>query len=272
MVKAGANDHVLQALYEMPPGATGQNLRVFSMQTDDEHEHALAALWLFTIIGDYEVWADGLPVNGASRGCQFPSKGHTSLSKGPGYREVFSPLKPSPQMTQVYSATLTADPHHLGNRTDDALMIYRLYKECRNSLAHSGGRAGAVVSDWGQEVRTRAQQLHVGQSGSLEPVPSFAKDDPVKLTFTQVRCLVSVLLRIVFTIDSYILMSGDGEKETIARWRRANGTSGVTVAKAKLNSNQWLADKLREIGVPVPTPPNALLPLLKESGLIHVLI
>ena len=43
VVRAGADDRVLEALYPLPTGASGQNLRAFSNQTSTQHEYSLAA-------------------------------------------------------------------------------------------------------------------------------------------------------------------------------------------------------------------------------------
>jgi hypothetical protein len=272
VVSAGADDSVLEALYEMPVGASGQNLRAFAAQTSQDHEVSIATLWLFTVVGRYEVWADSLPIASGGRGCQFPSQGHATASLGVGYAEAFAGLASFPMLQDAYGASAATDARHLGGRVDDALMIYRLYKECRNSLAHAGGRASELVERWGVEVSTRAQDLHVDGSGMHLPLPLFKQGDTVKLTFAHLRCLVSVLLRIVFTVDSTLLMSYEGHREFVKRWQAAYGDRPVNVARRKLRGINWIRAQLQPIGVPVPDNPIDVLPYLAANALVRELL
>lgn len=271
VVNAGADDSVLEALYEMPVGASGQNLRAFAAQTSQDHEFSIAALWLFTVVGRYEVWADGLPIANGGRGCQFPSQGHSAASPGVGYAEAFAGLTSFPMLQNAYGASAAADARHLGGRVDDALMIYRLYKECRNSLAHAGGRASELVERWGVEVSAGAQDLHVDGSGLHLPLPPFRQGDTVKLTFAHLRCLVSVLLRIVFTVDSTLLMSYPGHLEFVTRWQTAYGNTPVKVVRRKLRGTNWIRAQLQSISIPVPDNPIDVLPYLTASALVQEL-
>jgi hypothetical protein len=273
VVAAGANDNVLEALYEMPRFATGQNLRAFTAQTSEQHEAALANLWLFTVIGHYEIWADDLPVPDSGTGCQFPTRSYTPLSsKNPGIGDVFYSLSPSDEMLQAYSTSLDSDGRLLGTRADDAMTLYRLYKECRNGLAHTGGRASERVENWGREAAAKAIDLHVDRDGNQIPLPRFRENDQMAISITQVRCLVAILFRLASTIDAKILLSIIGADEITARWQAQFGATRVNVEKRKLRGVNWLTARLQEAHIPVTSDPRSLTPFLVSRGLIRELV
>ncbi len=272
VVNAGADDKVLEALYKMPIFATGQNLRAFTSRSSEDHERELASLWLFTVIGQFEVWADELPIPDSSDGCQFPSRGSSQLSvQRRGFHDVFGSLPPSAKMGAAFGASVARDPRNLGPRIDDALALYRLYKECRNSLAHAGGKASQRVERWGAEVASRAGDLHVDHHGALLQPPSFAVGDSVKLSVEQVRCLVAVLFRIAETVESAILLSEIGEADFIQRWQSTHGPKPLKVESKKLRRSMWLLARCQEAGVATPSDPRDVGHLLVEAHLVRVL-
>ena len=213
VVKAGADDRVLEALYSLPSGASGQNLRAFSNQTNADHEHSLAALWLFTVIGLYEVWSAELPIANSEANFQFPTRGYNSISTKAGVGAALRALQPSPSFVTVYGMAVTADPRMISRaRIDDAIAVYRLFKECRNSLAHAGGTANDRVEQWSKDAGARAADLLVDAQGISAPLPQFAQGDAVTVTFDQTRAFVSLLLRVVFTIDAAMLTQTSGNR------------------------------------------------------------
>ena len=272
VIDAGADDKVLEALYAMPTFATGQNLRAFATRTSEQHARELASLWLFTVIGHYEVWADELPVPNSGDGCQFPTLGSSAYStQRPGFGDVFAPLAESPLMTAAFGSSLTTDVRSLGPRIDDALALYRLYKECRNSLAHSGGKASDRVERWSSEAASRASDLHVDGYGIRVQLPSFTRGQAVELGIEQVRCLVSLLFRIAQTVDGSILLSTYGESDFIERWQRVHGIQPIQVQHQKLKRPLWLTSRCQEAGVPTPNNPMDVTQLLLDARLVRAL-
>jgi hypothetical protein len=253
VVRAEATDRVLEALYPLPPGASGQNLRAFSNQTSTHHDHSLAALWLFTVIGLYEVWAAELPIAGSEANCQFPSRGYNAISTKAGVGAVLSALQPSPSFTTVYGATVATDSRMIDHaRLDDALAVYRLFKECRNSLAHAGGVASDRLEQWSIDVRARGADLLVDAQGARVQAPQFAKGDVASIGFDQMRAFVFLLLRVAFTIDAAVLISTIGETEFLLRWTDKYGKDAIRVSRKKLNRGSWVNARLADIAVPTP--------------------
>jgi hypothetical protein len=271
LVEAGADDRVLEARYTLPSGVTGQNLRAFSDQTDTDHERSLMALWLFTVVGLYEVWAAELPIDDSGQRCQFPTRGYNEFSRrNPGVGAIINGLQPSRPFTAIYGAAVAADDRMISRvRLDDALAVYRLFKECRNSLAHTGGAANDRVPLWGVDVQARATDLLVDRSGDKVAVPIFAEGAPVAITFEQMRAFVSLLFRVVFTIDAALLTSKIGEDEISRRWTGRYGQEPVRVDRRKLNRGNWIIARLAEIGAPEPPAQADIIAHLVNNNLIR---
>lgn len=269
VVRAGADDRVLEALYPLPTGASGQNLRAFSNQTSTQHEYSLAALWLFTVIGLYEVWAAELPIADSEDNCQFPSIGYNAFSTKAGVGAVVSTLQPSPSFTTVYGAAIAADPRMIAHaRLDDALAVYRLFKESRNSLAHAGGVASNRVERWSIDVHSRAADLLVDAQGN-NIAPQFVQGDAVSIAFNQMRAFVALLLKIVFTIDAAILTSTIGEAEFLRRWTAKYGKDAIKVSRKKLNRGTWISVRFAELGLPVPPTQTDIIAYLISNNLVR---
>jgi hypothetical protein len=154
----------------------------------------------------------------------------------------------------------------------DAMIIYRLYKECRNSLAHSGGRASERDENWGNEAAARAADLHVDRDGRQIQLPYFRENDRIEISIEQVRCLVAILFRLAATIDAKILLSAIGASEITARWRGRFGMVRVNVIPAKLRGIRWLTERFQEARIPIPDDPRDLIVYLKSQVLIRELI
>ncbi|MCD2191564.1 hypothetical protein [Actinomycetospora soli] len=272
LISAGANDAVLEAFYGVP-GGHGQNLRVFAKMSAEDQEAAAAENWLFSVVGRYEVWADSLPVAKSSRGAQFPSSGSSSHATGVGFAEVFPVLTASPEMISTYYASVQADHRVLaGDRVDDALSLYRLFKECRNAAAHAGGVTDGPVSNWSTLARERAGDLFVDASGDVVPIPELDPGDQIRLSLRQVRAFVALTMRIAYTIDSIVTMSAVGLTTVVERWRRVHGERPLFVSERVLRRGQWLRARLTAASIAVPDDPADALALLRGEDLLRLVI
>lgn len=269
VVAAGADDKVIEALYEMAPYSSGQNLRRFSEISHDERESKMAALWLSLVISSYEVWADDLPVEDSGRACQFPTAG-TVGDDVRGFGDIFAAAPVSPRIDAIFGAELASHARNLGVRVDDALAIYRFYKECRNSLVHSGGRANDRVELWGARARKSAGDLHVNASGGPMPIPQFVSGDRVSLRVDEVRCFASVLLRIAYTVAAQLSVTELGFQQLKARWQRVHGDDAVRVEKRKFERVKWLENTCHAAKVPWPGKAADLGVLLQNEKLVEV--
>lgn len=248
VVDAGAHDRVIEALYAMPDGATGQNLRAHALRTQEEKDRDLAEMWLMTVFARYESWAESLSteynISRSKRGCQFPIQ----TSNGPGYIEVFSVLQPSQLMQDIYGHSIRADRFWIPSDADaqHVLRIYRYYKEIRNSLVHSDGKANAQLAAASSEANQSLSALQLNQALRPGSVSVLAVDDPIQIDLRLVRDVIDLLHRLVFTIDARILTSTIGFDEFVRRWRKQYGTKPVNVLPQKLARSGWFAAMISE--------------------------
>lgn len=276
VVRAGADNNVLEALYQMPDGASGQNLRVFTRSTAEERDTSIAALWLYSLVGLYEVWAQDLPAEKTERACQFPRRGYAAnhgfseLSLGKGFADIYASWLVSPHMG-AYQMVGQSDPRHLGVSLDDALAVYRLYKECRNSLAHAGGKASKQVEQWGRLVAANASYLHVDQSGQPVPLPLFKEKEALTVSMAQVRCFVWILFRLSFTIDALFLLTYNGQVELASRWRLTHGFAPLSVSEVKATGRAWVSARAQEAEIPIVEPVRNMRSMLTDLTLVRVL-
>ncbi|MGO4594854.1 hypothetical protein AB4Z18_13650 [Leifsonia sp. 2TAF2] len=255
VVAAGAHDKVIEALYSMPDGATGQNLRAHAAQQQTIKDRALAEMWLMVVFARYEAWAESLEtehsIRDAKRGCQFPLQ----TSGGLGYVQVFSVLTPDALMRDIYESSVVAD--HLWLRTDSdaqaALEVYRYYKEVRNSLVHSDGRANARLASASATAQGALVTLRNNTTLRTSSVPLVALGDPIVIDLGLVRDVIDLLRRLVFTIDAKILLSTIGLDQFISRWREKYGSQPLNVNIGKLGRPAWFqAAVSNALSVPAP--------------------
>lgn len=257
ITKAGLDDRVIEALYPMPQGTTGQNLRAHTLRPQADKDRDLAEMWLFSVFARYESWAESLELEygiaRANRGCQFPFQSNGQ----PGFVEVFSPLVPDPVMTAIYADSVKDDRLWLPSDTEvrAALLVYRYYKEIRNSLVHSDSRTNQRLATASKEAQGGIATLTAGTQIRSGIVPVLAIGDPITVDFDVVRATIGLLRGLVFSIDARILLSSIGMSEFLARWKQVHGAVTLKVTSKKLSRAPWF-DVNISTNLAMPSPTN----------------
>jgi hypothetical protein len=277
IVRAGATDRVLEAVYRSPSGVTGQNIRRFTKKTSLEREYEISEIWLINLISRYELWAESLPIPRPDRGGQFPSRNHNQYATGSnyrGYRESMEALSASPALASLYNGTAAVDREYLQpSSIDDALLLYRFYKECRNSFAHLGGRAKPEVYRLGVEAQTRSMLLHATRVGAYRQtmfLPIHSAGDLIRLDLVHIRALVSLLLRLVKSIDFQILLTEEGERAWKEKWQARYGPDPLNVPRRKAHRKGWAKYVLSNAQLPVPDDHLACVEYLINSNHVRL--
>lgn len=256
VVNAGADDRVIEALFPMPDGTTGQNLRAHTLRAQAAKDRELAEMWLFVVVARYETWGDLVEsehgVAGAARASQF-ADAHGSA---PGYGNVFPTLGVDPDMAGMYSQAVGADSLFFSTTsiTKSALHVFRYYKEVRNSLAHSDARANQRLATASVNAQPALIALKSASSFRSNPIPVLAVGDPVVVDFALVRDVVALLRRLVFTSDAHVLLSPIGRVEFEKRWRAVHGPKPVNVSFNKLKRSAWY-NAFVSHALAMPSPP-----------------
>lgn len=257
VVDAGLDDRVLEALFDLPLGVSGQNLRAFTQRDVEARTNDLAEMWFFFVFSRYESWAmsieDDFGIAGASRGCQFPS----GRGARGGYIEAFGSLTSNSLMNSLYNDTVRRDDRRLSSQSeiDAALTIYRYYKEIRNGLIHADGTASERLSI---DSNLAAAALHeIPNNTKFRPISPVAEGEMIKIDLQLIRDSISLLFKLVFTIDSNILMSDLGASEFHRRWNRVHG--GAVMARYDtLKRSPWFNAKVsHDLSMPYPVDPES---------------
>lgn len=256
VVNAGADDRVIEALFPMPDGTTGQNLRAHTLRAQAAKDRELAEMWLFVVVARYETWGELIEsergVVGATRASQF-AEANGSM---PGYGEVFPALGIDPDMARMYSTAVGADSLFFSTTSivKSALQLFRYYKEVRNSLAHSDARANQRLATASVNAQPALVALKSASSFGSNPVPVLTVGDPVSVDFALVRDVVALLRRLVFTMDAHVLLSPIGRVEFERRWKSAHGSQPVKVSFNKLKRPAWY-NAFVSHALAMPSPP-----------------
>lgn len=256
VVQAGADDRIIEALFPMPDGTTGQNLRAHTLRDQTDKDRDLAEMWLFVVFARYEAWGESLEteygIMGAARASQFA---HAS-GGGPGYIGTFTNLAVDPVMGGIYSQAVNADNLLLFSTpvVEATLQVFRYYKEVRNSLVHSNARANARLATASVNAQMALTILQGASTFRTGPVPVLGVGDPVPVDLALVRDVVALLRRLVFTIDAQILLSPIGLDEFEARWKNIHGDQPVRVSFNKLKRAAWFSANVSH-ALAMPAPP-----------------
>jgi hypothetical protein len=256
VVKAGADDRVIEALFPMPDGTTGQNLRAHTLRAQSAKDRELAEMWLFAVVARYETWGELIESEhglvGATRASQFAD----AQGNAPGYGEIFGTLGTDPDMAGMYSQAVGANNLFLSTTSiaKSALQVFRYYKEVRNSLAHSDARANQRLATASGTAQSALNSLKLTSSFRSNPVPVLAVGDPVLVDFAVVRDVVALLRRLVFTIDARVLLSPVGRVEFENRWKAVHGQQPVKVSFNKLKRSAWYSAFISH-ALAMPSPP-----------------
>lgn len=256
VVQAGADDRIIEALFPMPDGTTGQNLRAHTLRDQAAKDRDLAEMWLFVVFARYEAWGECLEteygITGAGRASQFA---HAS-GGGPGYIGTFTGLAVDPVMGDIYSQGVNADSLFFSSTliVEAALQLYRYYKEVRNSLVHSNARANARLATASVNAQTALTTLQGASTLRTGPVPVLSVGDPVLVDLALVRDVVALLRRLVFTIDAQVLLSPTGLAVLETRWKNVHGDQPVRVPLNKLKRGAWFSAFVSH-ALAMPAPP-----------------
>ncbi|MCC4907753.1 hypothetical protein [Microbacterium sp. cx-59] len=256
VVTAGADDRVIEALFPMPDGTTGQNLRAHTLRDQAAKDRDLAEMWLFVAFARYETWAESLEVEygiaGASRASQF-AYAHQGA---PGYGDVFPTMSIDRTMDAIYSQAVSADNLYLSSTpiVEAALQLFRFYKEVRNSFVHSNARANVRLATASVNAQAALVTLQGATTLRTGAVPILTVGDPVSVSLALVRDVIALLRRLVFTIDAHLLLSPIGVAEFERRWIQKYGSNPVNVSLSKLKRPAWFNAHVSH-ALAMPSPP-----------------
>lgn len=262
----------LQARFVEGSGIHGANLhRACLERTWDQQRSDLAFVTLVNLFAVYESWTGEIFAEiGASataafdpkKALQFPSSTKNSKQRGIGPELAHLTSAKSPAMLSDVLPCLASRAGVHPRHVEEMLVIYRYFKECRNSLMHVGGRASQQAVD--------ASTAIGGVGGLPFPIPKHSPlvlDQPVVLDLYGVVGFSDVLRRLVLTLDAELTSTTVAERMLVDRWRKECGViQGSSQIKKR---HAAIRRHLKKVGLP-PLPNVAGVEgALKTAGLLR---
>jgi hypothetical protein len=247
-------------------GIGSANLRRHCIQRPWEQQvNELSVLGLTGAIGLFEGWLQALELGtDAERDyMQFPSQ---AIRGKFGAADVINRYRNqiSPALETTFGPTLRSNSRYFGSRVDDMMLLYRSFKEVRNSCVHAGRLPTQLALDAYALASPVAHGL--GRSRSLLQLPAPQPGVPLALTLIHVQALCALLLNIVTTLDADLSTASAAEGPFIERWRKTH--SRTTVAADPQRRSRRLAFMCQKAGMPTPSSTTGLYTLLRTHYLI----
>lgn len=262
----------LKARFVEGSGIHGANLhRACIEHTWNQQRSDLAFVVLVNLFATYESWTAELLTEigakwpkgfDAKKALQFPSvTSKQGNARGIGAEIRHLTNQRSNGTAELYAVLVTQKGVHL-NHLDDMLVVYRYFKECRNSLMHVGGRATREAVDAAAAIAAipASVPFTIPKHSALVP------HAPVILDLYGTVGFSDVLRRLVLTIDAALTVSAPAEKILLDRWRQKFGVVQISSDPKKRHSA--LARHVRKLGLPTSASTTKLEQVLKTAGLV----
>lgn len=257
----------LDARFSAGLDMSGSNVVTFmDARSWDEQVEEIARLRLMMLFSHVEGWLAAMALT-----LQVPAKQRRSWAAAmllpKKYPAALAGLGTSAAMTDLYLAS-ARHLYDLDAGITDAVLALRYFKELRNAIVHSGGRASAAViqtqKDYEQSIATAPLWTH------YQPpryVPAQIGDE-IEVDHHGVVGLTGLVQRCIVTFELAFLRTPAGEDAYLKRWKELFHKRGSLPADAG-RRGRALASMQAKIGGPFPlTPVPSLEALLVKARLI----
>jgi hypothetical protein len=262
----------LKARFIEGSGIHGANLhRACIEHTWDQQRSHLAFVVLVNLFAIYENWTVELLAEiGAAwpRGVdtkkvlQFP----TSTDKQGKVRGVGAELQhltnPRSGVTAEVHAELATQKEVHPKHLNDMLVVYRYFKECRNSLMHLGGRATSTAVSAAADMAA----LPTSVPFTIPKHAALVLNAPVILDLYGTVGFSDVLRRLILTIDAELTVAAPAEKVLLNRWRQEIGI--VQLSPDPVERHSELVRHMRKLRLPKLASTTKLGHALQIAGLV----
>lgn len=243
--------------------------RTFVEQSWDDHTEELARITLVNTAALYEAWlADIVQPFGSkkfAKELQFPSKGICGRTSR-GVRDALADMtvSTSPAMESDVAVVLRKQRSYHVDKLDDLLLVYRYFKELRNSLVHQSGAATPTLVD----AYTNIKGLTGADIGSKEFPVHHAPviDAQTRLSLRGVIGFGGLVYSLVTTIDAVLAATTVAEQDFLQRF--ASVYDGSTLPVAQAERSRRVRGIVVKLGLPKLQSAPQLEKLLVANGLI----
>lgn len=260
-----ASEEALAARFASESGVHGAALRRTCVtSTWAGQQEQFASFLLGSLCATFEAWCDDIarPFNVNGKALQFPSD-PADPNRGIGPALAKMRAFTSSSLQGAFRPALIKSPAYALPQLENLLRCYRYFKEVRNALMHSGGRATARTSEAYLLFAPVATPIALGLKEVPEhtPVSVGAK---VKLSLRGVVGLSDALRRIMLTVDAELTETTAAEDEMKARSAAVRRRHlPADPARRRKAIVKLLAG---EFGFPRPSDPDVVGQFLKRQG------
>jgi hypothetical protein len=275
-VRVAATKDELEARFVEGSGIHGANLRRACIEHSWDYQKAqLARAVLVNLIAAFEEWTISLPLEVApelseeartqiGKQLQFPTDFIDGVASK-GVRSAIARLRGDTSDAMRIDAQPTylsqdvVHPQHI----DALLVVYRLFKECRNHLMHGGGGVSPKV----ESAMALVDELSNSQLPfSVPSMPLTAELEKARIDLYAVVGFSDLLRRIMFTVDAELVDSATAERMVLERWAKVHGTRNINSVGEKRDNT--LRRCLRAVGVLTSKSVANIEAVLTKAGLL----
>lgn len=272
-VKPDATATELSERFVFGSGLKFRNIR--SLVVDREWEtqqEQFAKMILVNVLSMFEGWVEELtalfprPVD-AKVALQFPSAGITQRTK-PGIREaiVWMTTNKSSHAESILAQPAKQDRRYAMPHLEEMMIMYRYFKEVRNSLSHANGVVSAYqVAAYTDAASTSHMGLNVNLAKQIQPLEA---GKPCAATLQTVLSFSELVLRIVTTVDAVLAGTFEAESIFLDRWKSTYGLGPMAgLPEDPARRIRKLQGRVVELGYSKPDNLAELRALLDREGL-----
>ena len=258
----------------------GANLkRAYVESSWEEQKEKLAGFLLVNVIALYESYLSCLhdqlascndtksafDLRKATENLQFPTD--TANKKGGGIWNAIETIRTreSEMLKNAFYDGLLKNKKNSKANLDNLMHCYRYFKECRNALIHSGGRAGKNTKSAYDRFLSVASSLGLGETPCHFQIE---EGEPVRLNLRGIVGFCDVVLRIIATVDAELSFTEPAEHIFKNRWIAVNG-KGVSLPKREDSRKKKLNQLIVKLGLPPVDMPGEVERFLQRDGLIN---
>ena len=265
-----ASQSDLVSRFALGSGVRGNEIkRACIDNTWADQEARFAAILLTNTISIFEEFAErlvGITLHGdrkrkASKALQYPNS-----TDGRGYQSAYSTLgTPVPELRGVFNDPSRHGRWYSGHCLQNLLLCFRFFKEMRNTLSHSGGRATPELIDAYNAFLPIATILDLG----VKEIPAHSApvlDKRIDLDLRGVNGFSNIILRIIATYDTDL---SDRESAKSDIQRRLGSIQGAARGHIdKIKKEKRIRGLLTNANLPFATLTPSFLNFLRSTDRI----
>ena len=235
----------------------------------DKQKADFSKIILINLFAYHESWIEnileelGKNTKTRQKNLQFPS-----LPGKDGILEAINELKThqSVPIINAFYSIYSGNKKYSFSKLNNLLFAYRYFKECRNCLMHSGGKASQRLVDAGIKYDSlSASDLN------MEHKPDFilfSLNDPVQLKIEGVVGFTDIILQIITSCDAEILCCKESENVFIKRVKAFVGLTPKKINSQPKDKIKSLRSIIQQSAFARPNQLDELELLMKSNNVI----